>query len=100
MVRHVFLWKVAEGADPDEVIQILNELPANIPGALSWKLGAHQGAPGASGGIWDYGLVADFESFEALETYSKHPFHMKCIERLLPMFADRAVCDFELAEDT
>lgn len=98
VVRHVFLWKVAEGADGAEVIRILNELPQRIPGALSWKLGPHQGAPGASGGIWDYGLVADFESFEALVRYSEHPFHMECIERLLPMFADRAVCDFEVSD--
>lgn len=98
MVRHVFLWKVAEGADGQEVIRLLNELPRRIPGALSWKLGAHQGEPGASGGIWDYGLVADFESFEALQHYSEHPFHRECIETLLPMFADRAVCDFEVSD--
>ena len=98
MVRHVFLWKVAPGADAQEVFRILNELPENVPGALSWSLGSHQGAPGASGGVWDHGLVCDFESFEALERYSQHPFHMDVIERLLPMFADRAVCDFEIPD--
>ena len=98
MVRHIFLWKLAEGADPETVIQLLNELPERLPGTLSWSLGPHQGEPGSSGGVWDYGLVCDFESFEALKRYSEDPFHMQCIERLLPMFADRAVCDFEIPE--
>ena len=96
MVRHVFLWKLAPGADPEEVVRILYELPENVPGALSWSLGRHRGEPGSSGGVWDYGLICDFESFEALERYSAHPFHLEIIERLLPMFADRAVCDFEV----
>jgi len=96
MVRHIFLWKVADGADPTRVLEILNELPSKVPGALNWSMGAHQGAPGASGDIWDYGLVCDFESYQALESYSQHPAHLEVIERLLPMFAARAVCDFEV----
>ncbi len=98
MVRHVFLWKLARDADAEEVVQILNELPEKLPGPLSWNLGPHRGEPGSSGGVWDYGLVCDFESFEALERYSADPFHLEVIERLLPMFADRAVCDFEVAD--
>ena len=98
MIRHVFLWKVAEGADPDAIIRILNSLPENVPGARTWSLGAHRGAPGASGDVWDYGLVCDFDSEEALQEYSGHPYHLEVIERLLPMFEARAVCDFELSE--
>jgi hypothetical protein len=97
MVRHVFLWKVAQNADPKEVIRLLDELPANVPGIRSWTRGRHQGPPGASGDLWDYALVCDFDSFEDLQKYSDHPFHMKVVDRLLPMFSARAVCDFELA---
>ena len=96
MVRHVFLWKVAPGSDPDEVVAILNELPDRVPGALTWSIGAHQGAPGASGDVWEYGLVCDFESYETLKRYSEHPAHLEIIDRLLPMFEARAVCDFEI----
>ena len=98
MVRHVFLWKVAPKADPKEILRILGELPGNVPGIRSWVVGKHQGAPGASGDLWDYGLVCDFDSFEGLRQYSDHPFHMKVVERLLPMFAARAVCDIEFAD--
>lgn len=95
MVRHVFLYKVASEADPKRIIDILNELPAKVPGIRTWTLGKHQGAPGASGDLWDYGLVCDFDSFAALQEYSDHPFHMQVVEKLLPMFAARAVCDYE-----
>ena len=96
MVRHVFLWKVAPTANPDEVIRLLNELPRKIPGVLSWALGKHQGAPGASGDLWEYGLVSDFASFADLQRYSEHPFHIEIVNKLLPMVSARAVCDFEL----
>jgi hypothetical protein len=98
MIRHIFLYKVAPSADPKEIVRILNELPANVPGIRTWTLGKHTGAPGASGDLWDYGLVCDFDSFEALEKYSDHPFHMKVVERLTPMFSARAVCDYDFSD--
>jgi hypothetical protein len=97
MIRHIFLWKVAKGADPKEVVRILNELPKKIPGIRGWSIGKHQGAPGASGDIWDYGLTTDFDSLDDLKRYSDHQFHMEVVERLLPMFSARAVCDYELS---
>ena len=98
MVRHIFLWKVAPNADPNEVVRLLNELPKRIPGCRSWTLGKHQGAPGASGDLWEYGLVSDFDSFADLQRYTDHPFHMEVVNKLLPMFSARAVCDFVLPE--
>ena len=95
MVRHVFLYKVASGADPKKVIEILNTLPKKVDGIRGWTLGKHQGAPGASGDLWDYALVCDFDLFEGLQKYSDHPYHMEVVEQLLPMFSARAVCDFE-----
>jgi hypothetical protein len=95
MVRHIFLYKVAQGADPKEIIRILDELPRRLKMIRTWTLGKHQGAPGASGDLWDYGLVCDFDSFEDLQKYSDDPFHMEVVDRLLPMFSARAVCDFE-----
>ena len=100
MIRHIFLYKVAPGADANEILRILNELPEKVPGIRTWTLGKHTGEPGASGDLWDYGLVCDFDSFEALQTYSDHPFHMQVVERLTPMFAARAVCDYEFKSAT
>ena len=97
MIRHVFLWKVASGSDPKEIIRILNELPGKVPGIRGWTLGPHQGAPGASGDLWDYALVCDFDSMAGLAAYSDHPFHLEVVAKLVPMFSARAVCDFEFA---
>ena len=98
MVRHIFLWKVANNADPKEILRILDELVEKVPGIRSWSRGRHEGAPGASGDVWEYGLVCDFDSYADLQRYSDHPFHMQVVEKLLPMFSARAVCDFEINE--
>jgi hypothetical protein len=95
MVRHIFLWKVANDADPNEIIRILDELPKKLSMIRTWTVGKHQGPPGASGDLWDYGLVCDFDSFVDLQKYSDDPFHMEVVHKLLPMFSARAVCDFE-----
>lgn len=98
MIRHVFLWNVTADADPDYVLDRLNALPKQIPGCRSWTIGPHQGEEGLSGGVWQFGLVADYDSIADLDAYSNHPFHVEVVEELLPFFADRAVCDFELPE--
>lgn len=100
MVRHVFLYKVASGADPKKVIEILNTLPKKVAGIRTWTLGKHQGAPGASGDLWDYALVCDFDLLEGLQKYSDDPYHMEVVNKLLPMFSARAVCDFQFDPST
>lgn len=95
MVRHIFLWRVAPSADPDEIVALLNTLPEKVPGIQNWEIGRHQGAKGDSGDPWDYALITDFDSFDALEQYSDHPYHVEVVEKLLPRFSDRAVVDFE-----
>lgn len=100
MLRHIFLWKLTEGADPQYVADRLNELPVNVPGCLSWTLGRHEGEEGINGGVWEYGLVADYPSAAELEEYTSHPFHVEVVEELLPFFAERAVCDFTIPEET
>lgn len=99
MIRHVFLWNITSDANPGYVLDRLNELPTKIPGCLSWTIGAHQGAEGISGGVWQYALVADYATVADLNAYTEHPFHVEVVNELLPMFADRAVCDFNLPEE-
>jgi hypothetical protein len=99
MIRHVFLYKVASTADPKEIVRILNTLPGKVPGIRTWTLGPHKGAPGGSGDLWDYALVCDFDSMKELEGYSDHPYHLEVVDKLLPMFSARAVCDFEFSPE-
>jgi hypothetical protein len=95
MIRHVFLWKVKPGVDPEEVIRIMNELPPAIPWIRSWQIGPHQG-PKRYENTWDYGMTVDFDSLEDYNRYSDHPVHKSIVPRIVPLFAARAVVDFEL----
>lgn len=95
MIRHVFAWKVAQGHDPDKIVEILNTLPEKLDQIRYWEVGQHKGDPGDNGAPWDGVLISDFESWEALDAYSNDPSHLKVVEQLMPMFADRAVVDFE-----
>jgi hypothetical protein len=96
MVRHIFLWRVAPGNDPDEILEILNTLPENVPGIRGWQVGQHQGEPNENGDPWDGALISEHDSWEALEEYSSHPYHAEVVERLLPRLSARAVVDYEL----
>lgn len=95
MIRHVFLWRVAPGHDAQEVVRILNTLPEKLPSIIAgWDIGSHVGDPGNNGAPWDGALITDFASWEALEAYSTDPYHLSVVERLTPMFSERAVVDY------
>ena len=49
-----------------------------------------------SGGRWQFGLVCDYEDHEHLQSYYSTPEHAAVVEEIVPLIADRAVCDFEL----
>ncbi len=95
-VRHIFLWRVAEGNSAQEILDILNTLPAKLPVIKGWQVGSHQGDPGENGAPWDGALITDFDSWAGLDEYSNDPYHLEVVEKLLPKFADRAVVDFEI----
>ena len=97
MLRHMFLWKVAPGADPDEIIRILNELPAAIPWIRGWEIGKHHG-PVRYANTWEYGMTVDFDSLADYNAYSDHPVHQEIVPKIVPMFAARAVVDIELSD--
>jgi hypothetical protein len=101
VIRHVFLWNVRADAGPaagDRIVAALERLrDAPVP-AASWSVGRDAPAPGSedSGGRWQYGLVCDYESAEELQRYYSTPEHAAVVDEILPLIADRAVCDFEL----
>jgi hypothetical protein len=59
-----------------------------------WLVVLYRGA--ASGDIWEYALVCDFDSFESLQKYSDDSYHIEVVNKLLPLFSARADCDFEI----
>jgi hypothetical protein len=97
VLRHIFLWKMAPGCDPEKVIRTLNELPAEIPWIRSWHIGKHHG-PVRYENTWEYGMTVDFDSLEDYNRYSDHPAHKRIVPIIVPMFSARAVLDLELTE--
>lgn len=97
MIRHVFMWRLVEGADGGEVIDLLNTLSDRLgPVIASWEVGQHQGEPNDNGDPWAGALITDFRSWEDLESYSQDPFHMEVVGKLLPLLSDRAVVDYSV----
>jgi hypothetical protein len=101
MVRHIFLWNVrpdAGGDAPRRIIDALERIKdAPVP-ARSWTLGPDKPPPGSedSGGRWQFGLVADYDSWEHLRSYYSTTEHSAVVDEIVPLLADRAVCDFEI----
>lgn len=95
-VRHVFMWRVAENHDQQEILDLLNSLRDHCPGIVGWNIGRNQAPPNENGDPWDGALISDHESWELLDEYSNHPYHTEVVGKLLPRFAARAVVDYEL----
>ncbi len=94
MIRHVFMWQVADGHDKQKVVDLLTTLSERLPSLRSWELGAHVGEPNDNGRPWDGVLISDFDDWEGLAEYSDDPFHTEVVAQLKPMVAERAVVDF------
>lgn len=94
-VRHVFVWRVAEGSSQQEIVDLLNTLPGRLPYISGWNVGSHKGDPGENGSPWDGALITDFDSWEDLDRYSNDEYHLEVVAKLMPMFSDRAVVDYD-----
>ncbi|GGB21442.1 hypothetical protein GCM10011492_09220 [Flexivirga endophytica] len=94
MIRHVFAWKVAEGADNARAIELLKDFSTKVDVVRSFEIGAHTGDPGDNGDPWDGALITDFDDWADLDTYSDHPAHVELLGDLLPLLSERAVVDF------
>jgi hypothetical protein len=97
MIRHILLWKVAEGADEQRLAELLNELPKHIDYVRNWQLGPHAGDP-VEGAEWDYALMCDFDSVEQVRAYYADAFHVSLMPEMEPMFGEAAVVDMELPD--
>jgi stress responsive alpha/beta barrel protein len=101
MIRHVFLWNVtpeagAEGAE--RILDALDRIKDAPVATRMWSIGRDLPAPGSedSGGRWQFGLVCDYDDIEHLQSYYSTPEHAAVVDEIVPLIAERAVCDFEL----
>lgn len=100
MVKHIVMWKLKDefdGKSKDELIlemtnQLL-DLKGKIPELINIEVGIN--------GIHfeknsDLVLVTEFNSFEDLDVYAKHPDHLKVVEFVKNIVTDRACVDYEI----
>ena len=92
MVKHIVLYRLKEGVDKTETVEIirsvLEPLVGKIPGLLHLEI--RQAFSGM-----DYALYSEFESKQALEDYAKHPLHLEAKEHFWNFLDSRVAADYE-----
>ena len=93
MIRHIVLFNVREGENPDLVARIAREalepLVGQIPGLKSLEV--RRCFAGC-----DFALDSLLESREALGVYAPHPLHEEAKSRFFHLLSSRMAADFEI----
>ena len=98
MIKHIVLWKLRESepsgkkAAARELKEALEGLKGKIPQIRTLEVGVNfNPAETAS----DVSLYTAFESQADLDLYQKHPEHLKVVEVVKRLTAERRVSDYE-----
>lgn len=101
MIKHIVMWKLKEVAECGDRIQNarkmkrdLEALKSKIPQIKHIEVGLNS-LP--SEGSYDVALYSEFENEKDLETYQKHPDHLKVAEFINTVRERRAVVDYTIA---
>jgi hypothetical protein len=100
MIKHIVMWKLKEVAECGDRLQNarkmkhdLEALKSKIPQIRHIEVGLNS-LP--SEGSYDVALSAEFENEKDLETYQKHPEHLKVAEFIGTVRERRAVVDYTI----
>jgi len=99
-VQHVVLLKFPRELTADEerwMFDVVGAWPKEIPGVTRLRLGKDVG--GRAGG-YEYLLLTEFESAEAMEAYFPHPKHQEFASWVADMRTDVLRNDYALDEST
>ena len=98
MIRHIVFWTLqeeAEGRTKSEnavvMKQMLDSLKNSIPQIIELETGINFNTTDTA---WDIALWSAFASNEDLDTYQKHPAHLKVVEFIRKIRNQRAVIDY------
>jgi len=99
MIKHLVMWKLkdsAEGADKEQnackMKKDLEALKHKIPQIKHLEVGMNFMVSDAA---YDLGLYAEFANEQDLDTYLKHPEHIKAAEFVAKVRSSRAVVDYK-----
>lgn len=100
MIKHIVLWKLKEDVDgkskPEnagELKAALENLKGKIPEVRALEVGINFNPADTAS---DVSLYTEFKSREDLDQYQKHPEHMKVVEIVKKLTAERRVSDYEI----
>jgi len=102
MIKHIVMWTLKDEAGGKTKAEnaatmkaLLNGLPGKIPG-LAVELEAVTGELFESVPATDIALYTTFKTKEDLKTYAVHPEHLKVVEFIKTVVAERRVIDYEI----
>jgi hypothetical protein len=91
MIRHIAVFRWAEGTTPEQIDAVargLRALPEQVLSVRSYEVGADLGL---GEGRWDFAVAATFDDPAGYQAYVDHPAHRAVAEDLIgPIKADRA----------
>ena len=100
MIKHIVMWKLkdtARGVSKDknalELKSILEDLKHKISVIKQIEVGIDFNKSAAA---FDVVLYLEFDSKEDLQTYQKHPEHVKVVDFVNEIRDERAVVDYEI----
>lgn len=101
MIKHIVMWTLreqAEGAGAAEngakMKSMLEDLAGKIPGLRHIEVGLDVFQTSLPCQIV---LYSELDSREALQVYQQHPEHLRCVEFVKKVVAERNVLDYEIS---
>lgn len=93
MVKHIVLFQVKEGENPDEVAKIAEAALVPLAGQID-GLNAVEVKRTFSG--MDIALYCELENKEAMAFYADHPLHTAAKETFFHLLSSRIAADYEV----
>ena len=95
MIKHIVFWKLKEKdkkKNSETIKERLESLAGKVPGLLKIEIGIDISNTDESA---DVALYSEFESREALKSYTEHPDHKAILPFVKDIRTERRVVDFE-----
>lgn len=93
MVKHIVVYTLKENVDRDAAVALiaskLEPLVGKIPGLR------HMEVRRCCAGV-DYALYSEFDSFDDLTNYQKHPLHLEAKSHFHHLIQTRTLADYEV----